>query len=768
MVSLIKKWLIGLCAFFILCLIFSLLYCWYLSGHIEKRFSGRKWQIPSTVYSDTTLLYPGKHASMTFIEDKLQNLGYRKKQNRPEHKGEYHLNDHGMDVYLKDLSLPDNVREGFLATIDIDKDTIRSIILSDTKGPLTLVELGPEIIMQFFGKDRELRRIVSIQHIPKHLADAVVSIEDSRFYTHFGVDPIGILRALYTNIRYGAIRQGGSTLTQQLAKNYFLTAERTYKRKFNELFISVAIELKYSKDEILEIYLNEIYFGQKGSVSINGVGEAADFYFGKQVENISVSESAVLAGMIKGPNMFSPYSNPEKCKERRDQVLALMFEKQFITEQEYNDALAEPIKTVGYQKYNRKAPYFMDYVTQQLHELYPETTLSSEGFSIYTTLDTGVQDAAETALDNGLKRLEKEIPSLKRTETDRKIQGAVLVIQPRTGNILAMVGGREYQISQFNRITQARRQPGSLFKPIVTASLLDVFKPSDLLSNEEKSYDVNGQSWTPSNFGDIPDKEISVRDMLRQSCNRAAVDMVVRGGVESVAENVKEFNFSTPIYPYPSIALGAFEVIPLELALAYCTFAADGVQPFPLSVKDVANETGTVLVRRHMDIHTVLSPAKAFLITSMLESVVNDGTAKSLKNYGVDFPLAGKTGTTNEYKDAWFIGYTPDFLALVWVGFDNGEPVYSTGSGAAIPIFAELVKAMPEYISQNTFTMPPGVVQKNVCKQSGELAVFLRCLETFDEYFLEENQPEIQCHIHGASGTIKRFFDGFKNMFNSK
>lgn len=766
MVSLIKKWIIGLFVFFILCLTFSLLYCWYLSGHIEKRFSGRKWQIPSTVYSDNTLLFPGKHVSVSFIRDKLQKLGYRQKQNRPEHKGEYNLLDNGIDIYFKDLNLPDDIREGFLAYIDIDQDVIRSIRLIDTDGALSLVELGPEIIMQFFGKDRELRRVVSIQNIPKHLADAVVSIEDSRFYTHFGIDPIGIVRALVTNLKHGSIRQGGSTLTQQLAKNYFLSPERTYKRKFNELFISIAIELKYSKEKILEIYLNEIYFGQKGSVSINGVGEAADFYFGKHVENLTLSESAVLAGIIKGPNMFSPYSNLERSKERRNQVLELMLQKQFITEQHYKEALEEPIKTVGYQKYNRKAPYFMDYVSQQLHELYPETTLSSEGFSIYTTLDTNVQSAAEKALENGLNRLEEQIPSLKRPTPENKIQGAILVMQPRTGNILAMVGGRDYPISQFNRITQARRQPGSLFKPIVTASLLDVFKPSDLLANEETSYDFNGESWTPDNFGDIPEKQISVRDMLRLSCNRAAVDMVIRGGVESVAEHAREFNFSTPIFPYPSIALGAFEVIPLELARAYCAFAADGIQPFPLSVKDVANENGIILVRRHMDIHTVLTPAKAYLMTSMLESVVNDGTGKSLKNLGIDFPMAGKTGTTNEYKDAWFIGYTPDFLALVWVGFDNGDPVYATGSGAAIPIFAELVKAMPEYISQNTFTIPPGVVKSKVCKQSGELAVFLKCPEPFDEYFLEENQPEIKCHIHGSSGKIKRLFDGFKNMFN--
>ncbi|GAB6094531.1 penicillin-binding protein 1B [Desulfatiferula olefinivorans] len=765
MLSFIKKGFWSTVAILVVGALMMLGYCLYLSGHIEKRFSGRKWKIPSTVYSDTTLLFPGKHVHIDTLQDKLRRLGYRKKTGPPEKKGEYRVIEAGMEIYFKDLNLPDNSREGFSALITIDDGLIRHIRLTDTDGPISLVELESEVIMQFFGSERELRRIVSIDDVPDFLADAVMAAEDNRFNTHFGVDPIGILRALYTNIRYGSIRQGGSTLTQQLAKNYFLTPERTLKRKINELFIAVAVEMKYSKDEILEIYLNEIYFGQKGSVSINGVGEAAAFYFGKEVKHLTLSEAALMAGIIKGPNLFSPYAHPDKCRERRDQVLQAMAKKQWITDEELRLALAEPIKTVGYQKYNRKAPYFLDYVSRQLTELYPETTLSSQGFSIYTTLDTDVQAAAEQALENGLKRLEDAIPSLKRDDPDKAVQGAIVVLQPRTGNILAMVGGRDYTTSQFNRITQSRRQPGSCFKPIVTASLLDVFKPSDLLSNEPISYMDHGTLWTPENFGDIPDKTVSVRDMLRLSCNRAAVSMVMRGGLETVAEEVSRFNFSTPLSPYPSIALGAFEVIPLELARAYCAFAADGIQPFPLSVKDVADENAVILVRRHMNIHPVITPAKAYLITSMLESVVKDGTAQSLGRLGITFPLAGKTGTTNDYKDAWFIGYTPDVLALVWVGFDQGDSIQSTGAGAAIPIFAELVQSMPGYISENAFTIPPGVVKKNVCRQSGELAAFMRCPETYDEVFLNENQPEIPCPLHARPHVFKRWYHGFKNFF---
>lgn len=765
MLSLLKKLILGTGIAGILILLLSAGYCWYLAGHIEKRFSGRRWQIPSTIYSDTTLLFPGKQTGMAFLQEKLKKLGYRETQGRLEKKGEYRRTASGIEIYFKDLSLPGNTRQGVPAFLDFEHDQIRDIRRLDTGEVLPLVELDPEIIMQFFGKERELRRIVSIKEIPRHLAHAVMAAEDNRFYTHFGVDPMGILRALATNIRHGAIRQGGSTLTQQLAKNYFLTPERTLKRKFNELCIALVMEVKYSKDEILEIYLNEIYLGRNGSASINGVGEAADFYFGKKVENFTLAESAAIAGIIKAPNLFSPYAHPGKCRERRNQVLEAMFEKQWITEPQLAEALARPIKTAGFEKYDRRAPYFLDYVSRQLGELYPDATLSSMGFSIYTTLDTGVQDAAEKALEKGLARLEKNIPGLRRSDPEKQIQGAVVVMNPRTGNILAMVGGRDYAKSQFNRITQSRRQPGSCFKPLMVAALLDQFKPSDRLANEETGYPVNGKPWTPKNFEEIPEKTLSVRDMLRLSCNRAAVDMAVRGGLEAVVKQVRKFNFSTPILPYPSMTLGAFEVIPLELARAYCAFAADGIQPFPLSVKDVLDEDGNSLVRRNMEIRAVIPPAKAFLVTSMLESVVTDGTARSLGQMGIDFPLAGKTGTTNEYKDAWFIGYTPDFLALVWVGFDNGDSVYATGSGAALPIFAELAKSMPAYISRSAFTIPPGVVKKRVCRQSGELAVFLLCPETYDEYFLEENQPEVKCHIHAGEGVFKGMFNGVKNLF---
>ncbi|WP_300673490.1 PBP1A family penicillin-binding protein [Desulfoluna sp.] len=742
------------------------LYCWHLTGLVEKRFSGRRWQIPSMIYSDTTLLYPGRKIDWPSFIEKLEGIGYRESRDTPQKKGDYLRSGDGLEIYLNDLTVPGKSRLGFLALLTFQDSVILSMVRQDSGQPLPILELEPEVLMRYFGKERELRQVVAIDEIPVTLQHAVMSAEDSRFYTHFGVDPRGILRAIYTNLRHGAIRQGGSTLTQQLAKNYFLTSERTFSRKLNELFISLAIELKYEKDEILGIYLNEIYFGQKGSASVNGAGEASRFYFNKRVQDLTLAESATLAGLIKGPNLYSPYKNIERSRKRRNVVLSAMQKNGWISEEEMKTASAEPITVSGFQVYSQTAPYFLDYVSSQLRDIYPATTLSSMGYSIYTTLDTQVQAAAERALEKGLARLEQKNPKLRRSDPAKRLQGAIVVLQPRTGNILAMVGGRDYRVSQFNRVTQARRQPGSCFKPLVASVLLDQFTPADLLSNTKSDYTVDGKTWTPKNFSEQKETRLSVRNMLRISSNRAAVDMAVRGGIERVVRRLEPFHFTTPVSPWPSLVLGTSEVIPMDLARAYAVFASDGIQPYPLSLKDVADERGGQLVGRHMKIETVLSPGEAFLITSMLEGAVKSGTGRSLSRYGIDFPVAGKTGTTNNYRDAWFVGYTSDLLALVWVGFDNNAPLYATGGSAALPIWADLVSAIPGYVSGNGFFPPPDVVQINVCRESGARASGLRCPDAYEEYFIESNLPAETCPIHGKASLLERMGRGIKGIFH--
>ena len=498
-------------------------------------------------------------------------------------------------------------------------------------------------------------------------------------------------------------------------------------------------------------------------MSINGVGEASFFYFGKSVEELNPLESALIAGLIKGPNIYSPYVDAEACRERRNMVLRAMLKEGWLSAGELRSLSAEPVRTSGFRIAPRKAPYFVDYLYKQLNTFYSKEDLSSLGLSIYTTLDTQVQQAAEQALEKGLRRLENARPELNRSQPEKKLQGAIVVVQPKTGYILAMVGGRDYNHSQFNRISQARRQTGSAFKPFVFLSALDQFTPASMFSNAPTSYPTAEGEWIPQNFKPTPDTPVSMRTALAHSHNRATVNLAMQTGLDRIIHTARSFHFSTPISPYPSLALGAFEAIPLELARAYCVFAADGVQPYPLSLKNVTDRNSIVLNRRHMQIERLISPAKAFIMSSMLQSAVVEGTGRSLARLGVSFPAAGKTGTTNSYRDAWFVGYTPDILALVWIGFDNGDSIYSTGSSAALPVWADLMKAIPQHISETWFHVPPGVVQRKICPVSGLPRLKLSCPETVEEFFLEENIPDTRCDIHSLQ-IFKNLIKGIKDV----
>ena len=755
---------------FLLLIVVSLgvaLYCWDLSLQIDKRFSGRRWSIPSRALSDTTILYPGQGVNRSLLEKKLDRLGYRNSSQNPTKKGDVRISSSRLEIFLNDLKAPQQTREGFPAMVQFSGSRIESIVHSRSGEAIPILELEPEELMRFFGPEREQRQLVSIDHVPRHVVHAVLAAEDSRFFEHRGLDPLGILRALYTNLRSGDIRQGGSTITQQLAKNYFLTPERTWARKVKEAFMALIMEAMYDKKAILEIYLNEIYLGQKESVSINGIGEASTFYFGKSVAELSVSEGAVIAGLIRAPNLFSPYADRNRCRARRDSVLEAMHKHQWLTAEQLRTAMATPLVTSGYEAYVRRAPYFMDYLSHQLGSLYPREALTSLGLSLFTTLDTQVQMAAEDALLKGLKRLEDANPRLKRKDPEKKLQGAIVVMQPKTGYILAMVGGRDYGVSQFNRITQAKRQPGSAFKSFVFLSSLDSFTPASILSNEPKTYKINGNEWRPENYIPVPETRISMRDALSKSVNRATVDLAMKLGLDPVVKTASVFGFSTPLKPYPSIALGAFEVVPLELARAYCAFAADGILPVPLSLKEVLDESGKILERRHMSVQGVTTPGKAFLITSMLRSTVEQGTARSLKDMGIRFPAAGKTGTTNEFKDGWFVGYTPEVMALIWVGFDDGTSLQAPASALTLPLWADLMSAIPHHVSGSWFKTPPDIVVETVCKESGQRALASGCPLTLEEYFLAENTPKERCTLHRGLGPLEGVIKGVKDFLKT-
>lgn len=742
----------------------SAFYLKNLADRIDNRFAGRLWDIPSKVYSDTTLLYTGQAINRKLFTEKLHRLGYREVSRSPEQAGEMHLSTAGIEIFLHGFQSPYYEQKSGYTRIGLKDSRIIEIISGDPGTKIPLLELEPEELMLYFGPDRERRELISVSQLPPHVPHAVLAAEDHRFYSHPGIEIRGIARAFWSNLREGSFSQGGSTITQQLAKNYFLTPERTLSRKFKELLITGILEYKFNKDTILEMYLNEIYFGQEGSVSINGIGQAARFFFDKPASQLSVSEAAIIAGLIKSPNRFSPFADLERCMQRRDEVLDAMFKREWISAEMLQHEKNQPVTTAVYQRYHQQASYFMDYLTRQLTELYSRDTLSKEGLSIFTTIDMQVQAAAEKALQEGLERIESANPALKRKDPGKKLQGAVIVMQPKTGYIIAMVGGRDYGVSQFNRATQAKRQPGSAVKPFVYLTGLDQYTPISKLSNTPRTYTVAGQPWQPKNYSTGAPPTVSFREALSHSYNLATMDLAMGIGLDKVAATLEAFQLPAPNPPYPSMALGAFELEPLALARAYCVFAADGVLPYPLSIKEVAGETGQLIESRHASIKRLISPAKAYMMSDLLQSVVLDGTARSLPERGVTWPVAGKTGTTNESRDAWFVGYTPSLLALVWVGFDDGDAGSTTGANAALPIWANLMTSLPQYVSKDWFTMPSGIVTQRVCIDSGDIADAKCCPGIRTEIFLEENHPAVYCRQHECETNLEKIWKGIKNI----
>jgi len=740
------------------------IYGWRLSQLVEERFSGRRWSIPSQIFSDVTLLYPGMRINRALLEPKLFRLGYRPVENKPAKKGEMRIKPRFIELFLHDLGLPDDNREGFGVRLRFNGRSLSALERMTPGPPLSLVTLEPEQLGSFFGPEWEKRELIAIDQIPRHVTDAVLAAEDSRFYDHFGLDWRGIVRAFLANMRSGDIRQGGSTITQQLAKNFFLTPERTFTRKLKEMALALVIEARYDKDTILEIYLNEIYLGQNGSVSVNGIGQASRFYFDKPARDLTIGEAATLAGLIKSPNTYSPYVDVERCRERRDVVLTAMRDHGWISAQDDAMARRTPVQPTGFSTYQSTAAYFIDYLARQLSELYAPEDLASLGLSIYTTIDTQVQEAAEISLRKGLARLEATIPAISGASLPAEpLQGAVVVMKPQTGAVLAMVGGRDYGLSQFNRVVQAHRQAGSTFKVFTYLSALDTFTPISVLSNKPRTYVVDGQPWEPRNSSAMDTPVVSLREALARSVNRATVDLAMQVGLEKVVHTAQQFGFSTPLEAYPSLALGAVDVIPLELARAYCVFPAAGLLPNLIGLRDVFDERQQPLTRRHMEARRVISPDKAFLMTSLLRSVVTHGTAHSLADWGIHMPVAGKTGTTNNFRDAWFVGYTPDILILVWVGYDSGASIHASGAMAALPIWAELARAIPHQITGADFTVPPGVEALTICAQEGFAALNGGCEETMTEWFLAGHVPQDADRLkppHSAIGRIMQTIKG--------
>jgi penicillin-binding protein 1B len=607
--------------------------------------------------------------------------------------------------------------------------TISSLTDLESKAHLDKAWLEPELISSVTGRERAKRKVIGFNDLPPHLVKAITVTEDRAFFEHYGVNVRGILRALVR--RYDSdpnspiARQGGSSITQQLVKNLLLSQEKTLKRKVAEAYMSVILETRLSKEQIFALYCNQVYLGQQSGFSINGFGEAADAYFNKDVTNLSLSESAFLAGIIRSPNRYNPYHDIDTATARRNQVLDNMAETGAISGEEANQAKQMPLQVAATKGRIdvSDAPYFADYVQSQLGDIIAGQG-AAEHLRIYTTIDLDLQRAAYAAVS-------KQLADLDKIEAKRfppgTLQAALVAMNARTGEIVAMVGGRDYGKSQLNRVSDALRQPGSVFKPFVYATALNtaydpvprVITPATTYMDEPKTFTYDNQEYSPGNFGDTySNAPVTLRDALVHSLNVVTVDVAMEVTIGRVMNLAAKAGLPKPARAYPAMALGTSEATPLQVASAYTGFATLGTRTTPVAINRITTGSGVTIAAPTPQRNEMLRPDVAYVMTSFMKEVVNRGTAAKVRARGFKANVAGKTGTS---RDGWFAGYTPNLVCVVWVGFDDGSQLGLTGANSALPIWTDFMGVAlgehPEW--QGDWEMPAGIEQVAIDPKTG-------------------------------------------------
>ena len=743
-------------------IIFLVIGTFYVRQEIQSILAQKITSASSVVYSRPLPLVPGISLSKNKIEQRLERLNYRKVPS-PTKEGEYSLNSQSFSIYTRETMIrPDKIQDA-----NLYQSTLNSVgeIEKIEEGPLlkpaSIFWLEPELLSILGDSSQRATNVKMLGDFSQDLKNALLAIEDEHFYYHFGIDPISIIRATLVNLRAGRVVQGGSTLTQQLAKNLFFSSQRTFFRKIKEALAAIALETAYSKDQILEMYLNEIFLGQEGRFAIHGFGEASKSFFGKEVNEINLPEAAMLAGMVKGPSAYSPRNHFDQAKERQEIVLARMAEIGMITDQQKNEAIKKQIKTFEAVRSRRVAPYFVDYLNREVSTLLNEKSLLDGSFKIVSGLDLEYQNCAEIAVDKGLQQLEKNYPYLKKSK--EPLQSALISVEPSNGEIRAWVGGREFGESQFDRVSLAKRQPGSTFKPFVYLTALDgtlnqykTAKTTSILIDEPMTIDVPGSTpWSPQNYDKEYRGEVRLRDALALSLNIPTVNLAQKVGIKNIARTAQLFGFGNDLPAVPSLALGAGEVSPIELAQAYAIIANGGIKrslhPF-FYVIDSSN--GKLKYQRNIEEKRIVGEGPTYILTDILRTAVERGTGTIVRKLGVEGEVAGKTGTTNDARDAWFVGYSPKILSVVWVGFDSNKPIKLTGAQAAAPIWAEYMKCISPMEPKLNFLPPPDVVNVDLDRASG-LLYTPQCPEgsRITEIFVKDSEPVTPCPIHSAEGS---------------
>jgi len=669
------------------------------------------WHLPSKVYSRELVITPGMDIERIGLLQRLARLRYREV---PEVKapGEFSKNSLGITVFIHPFQLLGQHHDAVPARLSLDDGFITGIERVDRDEPVDSVVLEPECITEVFDSLYEDRTIVSLQECPGHLLDAIIATEDKRFYDHRGIDFRSLIRAGVTNIIHGGIEEGGSTITQQLIKNLFLTSERTMSRKIREMWMAVIMELIYTKEEILHMYINEVYMGSYWHSGVCGLGKASRLFFDKSVPEISLSEAALLAGMIKAPNAYSPYTAPAKSLARRNTVLKLMASEGFISPDVYEKARRQPLSIVPLAPKRRHAPYFVDYVMTLIQDRYPQTLLEKGGYQIYTTLDMHMQTTAESLLAHGL------------ANKDDSIEGAVLIMDPKSGDILAMVGGKKYENSQFNRAVKIQRHIGSLIKPVVYyTALRRGYTLSSFVDDEPVVIRLeDGSEWRPDNFDKTSHGRILLKDALVNSYNLATVRIGMELGLENVVAEIGRIVPAGVKDLNPSVLLGALSYSPLEVSIIYSSFANGGNQVSAAAVRGICNETGTLVESMpEREPNQVLDPAAVYLVDTVLQEVLTSGTARDSRLYGMPEGVCGKTGTSDDLRDSWFVGFTPDIIVTTWLGADEYQKIGYTGATGAMPVASMILSRLsPDVV----WPVPQDIVICSIDPSNGKLASF--------------------------------------------
>jgi penicillin-binding protein 1B len=678
-------------------------YMKYLDFNLREKFEGKRWAIPARVYASPVELYAGHDLTADKFEELLGMLHYHK-DDRLTAEGSYAKSSAGFRVKTRKFTFPDQQQDSTLIQVAFNSAGIATVTDVDAHKDIPIMRMDPVQIGSFYPKIKEDRILIKLDEAPEYLIKGLLASEDRDFYNHFGISPRGIIRALLENYRAGRTVQGASTITQQLIKNFYLSSERKLERKIKEAMMAIVLERRYSKDEILEAYLNEIYLGQDGSNAVHGFGLASEFYFGTTLKDLPLEQQALLVAIVRGPSNYDPRHAPEAALQRRNLVLDEMFKEGYITEAQKMAASAKPLGvTPNPPRTNNVYPGFLELVRRQLTEEYREEDFTSEGLKIFTTLDTQVQETLEKTITQKLKQLEK-------TTSAKHLESSVIVTHRDNGEIAAMSSGRQNLPSGFNRALDAVRPIGSLIKPVVYLTALSypekytITTPirDNAITVESKD---GGPDWHPKNYDHKEHGIIPLHKALAKSYNLAAVRVGMDVGVGRIIKTLRDMGITRNIEPFPALLLGALSLTPMEVTQVYQTLAGDGFSTPIKAIRTVVSSDGKRLQSYPFIVKQTVDPAATFVTNTILQEVMHDGTGHSAyKTFNKDYGLVGKTGTTNDAKDSWFAGYTGDYLSVVWLGRDDNKPIGLTGGEGALQVWIALMKQIS---TQPVTLLPP-------------------------------------------------------------